>query len=63
MDGGGIGAVANGAEGMGAGAMGPGGNGGGMGKGAGDYGYGASMEYSHEEQAVEMTERRTVLIR
>ncbi|XP_064862202.1 glial fibrillary acidic protein-like [Oncorhynchus nerka] len=63
MDGGGIGAVANGAKGMGAGAMGPGGNGGGMGKGAGDYGYGASMEYSHEEQAVEMTERRTVLIR
>ncbi|XP_021452032.2 glial fibrillary acidic protein isoform X2 [Oncorhynchus mykiss] len=62
MDGGGIGAVANGAKGMGAGAMGPGGNGGGMGKGAGDYGYGASMEYSHEEQAVEMTERRTVLI-
>ncbi|XP_020356635.1 glial fibrillary acidic protein [Oncorhynchus kisutch] len=63
MDGEGIGAVANGAKGMGAGAMGPGGNGGGMGKGAGDYGYGASMEYSHEEQAVEMTERRTVLIR
>ncbi|XP_071240060.1 desmin-like isoform X1 [Salvelinus alpinus] len=67
MDGGGIGAVASGAKGMGAGAMGAGGNGEGMGegmgKGAGDYGYGASMEYSHEEQAVEMTERRTVLIR
>uniref|UniRef100_A0A674E5M8 Zgc:172323 n=1 Tax=Salmo trutta TaxID=8032 RepID=A0A674E5M8_SALTR len=67
MDGGGIGAVAHGAKGMGAGAMGAGGNGGGMGGGmgkdAGDYGYGASMEYSHEEQAVEMTERRTVLIR
>nr|XP_024002913.1 glial fibrillary acidic protein isoform X2 [Salvelinus alpinus] len=67
MDGGGIGAVASDAKGMGAGAMGAGGNGEGMGegmgKGAGDYGYGASMEYSHEEQAVEMTERRTVLIR
>uniref|UniRef100_A0A8C8FK99 IF rod domain-containing protein n=1 Tax=Oncorhynchus tshawytscha TaxID=74940 RepID=A0A8C8FK99_ONCTS len=63
MDGGGIGAIGNGAKGMGAGAMGPGGNGGGMGNGAGDYGYGASMEYSHEDQAVEMTERRTVLIR
>ncbi|XP_070300168.1 desmin isoform X2 [Salvelinus sp. IW2-2015] len=66
MDGGGIGAVASDAKGMGAGAMGAGGNGEGMGegmgKGAGDYGYGASMEYSHEEQAVEMTERRTVLI-
>ncbi|XP_045072952.1 glial fibrillary acidic protein-like [Coregonus clupeaformis] len=70
MDGGGMGAGGNGAKGMGAGAMGPGGNGGGMGggmgggigKGAGEYGYGASMEYSHEEQAVEMTERRTVLI-
>lgn len=67
MDGGGIGAIGNGAIDMGAGAMGPGGNvggmGGGMGKGAGEYGYGASMDYSHEEQAVEMTERRTVLIR
>ncbi|XP_035601232.1 glial fibrillary acidic protein-like isoform X1 [Oncorhynchus keta] len=63
MDGGGIGAIGNGAKGMGAGAMGPGGNGGGMGNGAGEYGYGASMEYSHEDQAVEMTERRTVLIR
>ncbi|KAM9512157.1 LOW QUALITY PROTEIN: desmin [Salvelinus alpinus] len=61
--GGGIGAIGNGAKGMGAGAMGPGGNGGSMGKGAGEHGYGASMEYSHEEQAVEMTERRTVLIR
>uniref|UniRef100_A0A4W5JUN5 Zgc:172323 n=1 Tax=Hucho hucho TaxID=62062 RepID=A0A4W5JUN5_9TELE len=70
MDGGGIDAIGNGAKGMGAGAIGPGGNGGGMGgsmgggmgKGAGEYGYGAPMEYSHEDQAVEMTERRTVLI-
>ncbi|XP_064805932.1 glial fibrillary acidic protein-like [Oncorhynchus masou masou] len=53
MDGGGIGAKG----------MVAGGNGGGMGNGAGEYGYGASMEYSHEDQAVEMTERRTVLIR
>uniref|UniRef100_A0A3P9AIC0 IF rod domain-containing protein n=1 Tax=Esox lucius TaxID=8010 RepID=A0A3P9AIC0_ESOLU len=53
--------------GMGAGAMGggtgAGGMGGGIGSGVGEYGYGAAKDYSHQEQAVEMTERRTVLIR